>query len=347
MRLADYRPIAQVVTEVHEVARAAHPVVDAHTHLGRWLTGDGSWMVPSVDDLLAMLDSAGVTTMVNLDGRWGDELEANLDRYDRAHPGRFVTFCHVDLTELKVPGFGERMAASLAASARAGAAGLKVWKDLGLHARDHRDELVLPDDVRLAPLWGAAAELGLPVWIHTADPVAFFEPADERNERFEQLVAHPEWSFADPRFPRFERLIAALECLVAANPDTTFVGVHAGCYPENLGWVARMLDTYPNFHVDIAARLAELGRVPRATRALILRHPDRVLFGTDDFPPAAATYATHFRFLETADEAFPHSTEDPPLMGRWTISGLDLPAEALRALYRDNAVRLIPKLHAC
>ena len=94
----------------------------------------------------------------------------------------------------------------------------------------------------------------------------FFDPIDERNERYEQLHAHPEWSFADPGFPRFAGLIEALEGLVAANPGTTFVGVHVGGYGENLGWVGRMLDAYPNFHVDIAARVAELGRQPRATR---------------------------------------------------------------------------------
>jgi len=30
--------------------------------------------------------------------------------------------------------------------------------------------------------------------------VAFFDPIDERNERYEQLLAHPEWSFAEPSF---------------------------------------------------------------------------------------------------------------------------------------------------
>ena len=112
--------------------------------------------------------------------------------------------------------------------------------------------------------------------------------------------------------------------------------MHAGCYAENLGWVGRMLDTYPNLHIDIAARIAQLGRQPRATRELLLRHPDRVLFGTDEIPHTGADYPTHFRFLETADEQFPHSPEDPPLMGRWQISGLDLPEDALRLSTRQR-----------
>ena len=104
-----------------------------------------------------------------------------------------------------------------------------------------------------------------------------------------------------------------------------------------------MLATYPNVLADVAARIAELGRVPRATRDLLERHPDRFVFGTDAFPPDAATYAVHRRFFETADEAFPYDAdpEEPPSQGRWTISGLSLPDEALRGLYGENARRVI------
>ncbi len=77
-----------------------------------------------------------------------------------------------------------------------------------------------------------------------------------------------------------------------------------------------------------------------------MAHPDRVLFGIDEFPPAAENYAIYFRFLETADEHFPHSNEEVPLMGRWAISGLDLPDDVLRKVYAENARRLVPSLSA-
>jgi predicted TIM-barrel fold metal-dependent hydrolase len=105
-----------------------------------------------------------------------------------------------------------------------------------------------------------------------------------------------------------------------------------------------MLDRYPNLSLDVAARIAELGRQPRATRALIERHPDRVLFGTDVFPPSATEYAIHFRFLESEDEHFAYSTDEPPVQGRWAISGLGLGEETLVAVYAGNALRLLPGL---
>jgi predicted TIM-barrel fold metal-dependent hydrolase len=347
--LEDYRPRAAVRLPSTPRRRPASPAIDAHNHLGRWLTSwvrpGGGWMVEDVGALLELMDGLDIEMIVNLDGRFGDELEANLERYDRAHPDRFVTFCHVDWGALAGPRGTRALLASLERSSAAGARGLKVWKDLGLGIRDASGELVLPDDERAAPVFAAAGELGLPVLIHTADPVAFFAPLDARNERLEELSRHPEWSFCGPGFPSFDRLMEALEGVVAAHPRTTFIAAHVGCYAEDLAWVGRMLDSYPNLLIDISARISELGRQPRAARELIVRHHDRVLFGTDEFPPSRAQYETYFRVLETADECFPYSPDpaDPWPRGRWSISALDLPQDVLGAVYRGNASRLFAR----
>ncbi len=110
-------------------------MVDAHAHLGRWLSGE--WLAPDVGALLATMDAANVETIVNLDGMWGDELRANLARYDEAHPGRFVTFAQWDRSLFaEHRDFGDHLATQVLAAASDGARGLKVWKDLGLHLRD-------------------------------------------------------------------------------------------------------------------------------------------------------------------------------------------------------------------
>jgi Amidohydrolase len=349
--LRAYAPVSKLRVPAHEVPASRFRSIDAHNHLGRWLSswiGGAGWVVSDVSRLLDTMDACNVGAIVNADGRWGDELEANLDRYDRAHPGRFATLCHVDWSQLeRGDGWADRLVDALRRSAGAGAAGVKVWKDLGLHVRDGSGKLVLPDDERLSPIWDEAGALGLPVLIHVADPLAFFDPVDRHNERLEELLVHPDWSFADDRrYPTFERLLSALETLVARHPITTFVGAHVGCFAEDLEEVGRMLAAYRNFHVDIAARIAELGRQPRAAAALIERFPERVLFGTDAFPPEASDYALAFRFLETADEAFAYSPEHPPPQGRWTIAGLDLSDEALRAVEGGNARRVFPSLTA-
>jgi Amidohydrolase len=321
--------------------RPAAPLIDAHNHLGRWLTG--TWSVPDVGALVALMDELDIETIVNLDGMWGDELDANIERYDRAYPGRFATFAQWDRALFAEDGWTE-LGDLIADAFDRGARGLKVWKDLGLHLRDAAGELVSPDDTRLDPVWDAVAASGRPVTIHVGDPVAFFEPLDERNERLEELLENPDWWFGDhDRFPTFDRIMDALEALIARRSDATWIGAHVLCAAEDLAWVDRMLSTYPNALADVAARIAELGRVARGARAVLERHPDRFVFGTDAFPPDAATYAVHRRFFETADESFPYDAdpEEAPSQGRWTISGLSLSGDLLAGLYGANARRVL------
>ncbi len=341
LRLVDFVPRSRLVVPEHPVGRARFPAIDAHNHLGRWLTADHDWVVGDVPSLISVLDACNLSTIVNLDGMWEDELEANLDRYDRAHPGRVVTFAQSDWDLVKEPDFGARMAHQLEDSVRRGARGLKVWKTLGLRYRDAADRLIPIDDERLWDLWEAAAALNIPVLIHIADPVAFFDPLDRFNERWEELRHHPDWHFHGPEFPTFETLIDQFEHLIAAHPRTTFIGAHVGCYPENLGWVSRMFATYPNFNADIAARVAELGRQPYSAKDFFERFPDHIVFGLDNFPPTVEAYAPYFRFLETADEHFPYSSSGVGGTGRWRIYGVNLSDDILRQVYHDTAARLL------
>jgi hypothetical protein len=343
LAIRDWHPQPMVVLPTTIVDRPAVPVIDGHNHLGRWLSADGGWMTPDVGELLALMDERNVSHIVNLDGRWGDELEANLDRYDRPHPHRFSTFCHLDWSAFGEPRPTARLIASLERSKAAGARGIKVWKDLGLHVRDANGHLVKPDDRRLIPVWQAAGDLDLPICIHTADPVAFFEPLDRFNERLDELGEVPEWWFGDrTKYPTFETLMKSLERAVGSAPNTSFMGAHVGCYAENLGWVDRMLSTYDNFTVDIGGRLGEIGRQPRAFRQLVMNHPDKVIFGTDCFPVDAATYALHFRFLESEDEHFPYwPGEGLAPQGRWHISAVGLPRPILTKIYAGNAQKFL------
>ncbi len=343
LSLRDFAPRPMLVTEAHQVQRARSSAIDAHNHLGRWLTPDHSWMVPDVHALIRIMDACNISTIVNLDGMWGDELEANLDRYDRAWPGRFRTFAQCEWTLLDRQDFGERLARQLEDSIARGARGLKVWKTLGLQYRDRSGKLLAIDDRRLDDLWTTAGNLNVPVLVHIADPVAFFLPLDAENERWEELHEHPDWHFPPPNFPSFDTLIEQFESIIARHPRTTFIGAHVGCYAENLGWVGRMLDQYPNFNVDISARLAELGRQPYSSKRFLERYSSRVVFGSDSFPPQPECYAPYFRFLETADEYFDYSPDSVGAQGRWRIYGVELPDAALSDIYSATAGRLIPE----
>lgn len=334
----DLRPRSELIVPETLVERPRFPATDFHNHLDLTAPRRAGHTAASV---IATMDEAGVESIVNLSGGSGDALRRNMEMLDLAYPGRFYTFCNVDWNGVGEQGWVERAVAGLKADIAAGAKGLKVFKNLGLNYRDTDGRLVSPDDPRIADVWEAAGELGVPVLIHSADPVAFFCPLDRFNERWDELHNHPAWHFYGGDYPTFEALVEALYRVIEAHPRTTFVTAHVGCYPENLRFVSEMMDRYPNMCSDFSARIAELGRAPYSARDWLLRYQDRIVFGTDEFPNVTS-YRTYFRFLETRDEYFEYrpGAEIQP-QGRWRIYGVQLPDEALKKIYRDNPRRLL------
>lgn len=337
MLLENFRPQSKLRTKTTLVNKPKFAVIDAHNHLGEPF--GGGWDRKPLSKLLDLLDEAGVTHYVDLDGGWGEEvLNAHLDYFKAKAPERFQVFGGVDWNKWPELGakFPEWAANRLKVQKERGAQGLKIWKPFGLHVKDDQGQLVQVDDARLLPIWEMAGALKLPVMIHVADPVAFFDPIDETNERWEEVGAHPDWAFPNPPFPPFMKIMDGFFTLVKQHKNTMFIGAHVGCYGENLGWVGQMLDQCPNFYVDISARIGELGRQPYTARKFFLQYQDRILFGSDMSPNLDA-YRLYYRFLETDDEYFNYSTSEVPSQGRWHVCGLYLPDDVLRKVYSGNA----------
>ncbi len=340
LKLADFRPVTKLVVKQTTLQKPHCRVIDSHNHLG--VDFGGGWANKSVPELTDRLDEAYVDTYVDLDGGWGEDiLDARLRKFKEAAPERFIFFGGPGWKHWQVDGdrFGENAAKRFRAQVARGAQGMKIWKDFGLHVRDQNGILVRVDDVRLDPLWNAVDELGLPVMIHVADPVAFFDPLDETNERWDELNAHPEWQFPAPQFPSFISIMEDFARLVMRFPNLKFIAAHAGCYAENLEWVGALMQRCPNLYVDISARISELGRQPYSAKRFIEQFSNRVLFGIDCGPNLDA-YHIYYRFLETNDEYFNYSNEVIQGQGRWQIYGLNLQATVLENIYYNNAASL-------
>lgn len=203
---SDCRPTSELVVPVHHVSRAKFAAIDAHNHLPVGYTRGLPAEFPRMHEvdlgqMVREMDLVNVEAIVNLSGGTGDELKRSVEVLDSAYPERFLTFCNLDWAGVGEHGWIERATAQLEADVRAGARGLKIFKALGLRVRDDKNRLVMPDDPRIADVWDKAAELGIPVLIHTADPVAFFRPLDRFNERWDELHHHPGWHFYGPEFP--------------------------------------------------------------------------------------------------------------------------------------------------
>ena len=276
--LKDFHPTSMLHVPAHTVDRARFYVIDVHNHVND-AQGIDEPIPPQ--RVLEIMDKTNVKTVVILTSMWGEKLQKVIDTMVKPYPGRFMVFAQLDFSKIDDPNFGQEMVAQLDDAVARGARGLKQLKDLGLGVRDKTGKLIAVDDPRLDPIWQECGRLGIPVSIHTGDPEAFFHPTDAANERYEELMENPSWSFYGPQFPSLEQLLEARNRVFARHPNTTFISLHMG-WPEKLDWVAQMLDQYPNVMVEFGAREAELGRQPRQTREFFLKHQDRIMFGTDN-----------------------------------------------------------------
>jgi predicted TIM-barrel fold metal-dependent hydrolase len=353
-------PLPATVREAAPAPRPGPARIDVHTHIGP----DG------IDRALALMDKWGIDGVVNLSGMYPGPprfaLETQIEAARRAK-GRIAVFANVDFgraVRLRKD-YGAYLADQLAEAKRLGAVGLKISKALGLGfpAPDMKRFLTV-DDPGLDPLFERAGALEMPVAIHTGDPKAFWRPLDKKNERWDELQAHPEWAFTGTSptggpWPTWEALYRAFERRVARHPKTIFIGVHFGNAPEDPDLVAKMLDKYPNLYIDTAARVPEIGRHDaQKMRRFYEKYQDRVLFGTDTGiggtqedmmygsngagPPTLEDEARFFtatwRYFETRDEKFEHPT---PIQGRWKIDGVGLPEGILKKIYFENAARVL------
>ncbi|MEQ1904855.1 MAG: amidohydrolase family protein [Pirellulaceae bacterium] len=349
LSISEFRPVPKLKVAATQLSHAKFPVIDVHTHFRFKTKG-------SVDELksyLKIMDDNNIALSISLDATLGLEDE-HLKFLSGADADRFGVFVHLDFQgageadqpetwACNQPEFGRLVAAQLKEAKQRGCLGLKFFKQFGLEFRDAQGKLSRIDDDRFDPIWQACGDLQMPVLIHTADPAAFFDPIDAQNERAEELLRHPEWSFADRRFPRKGELIAARNRVIAKFPRTVFIGAHVANNPENLAEVSEWLVAYPNLYVDISSRIGELGRQPFTSRAFFEKFGDRILFGTDG-PWPAARLGYYWRFLESRDEYFPYSEKQPPPQGLWSIYGIELPDEILRKVYFENCLAVIPML---
>jgi predicted TIM-barrel fold metal-dependent hydrolase len=362
LALEEFQPKSMLVVPEHPVNRAQFPVIDVHTHIssvfGRRRAREANNPEPApeafrtLDQIASWMDELNIRTLNNLTAGYGDALKQNVRDLQERYKGKFINCVVPGYDRLKEPNYSQWQADEIKRAKDAGAVGLKISKTLGLGVRENGSTgpLVKIDDPRFDPMWEAVGALKMAVFIHTADPDAFFIPIDRFNERWEELGNHPEWSFYGKDFPPKADLLAARNRVIARHPKTTFVGLHVANHPENLDEVSSWLKQYPNLHVEIGARLGELGRQPRRARKFFDEFQDRIMFGTDATPNGKHVpqqdlkppmYQAYFRFLETLDEYFDYAPSPTPPQGRWKIYGIGLPEAMLKKVYHNNAARIL------
>jgi predicted TIM-barrel fold metal-dependent hydrolase len=329
----------------------ALPKIDVHMHIDP----------AAAHTALAVMHDANIVIGLNASGGTPEHGLPESVEIARQSGGRLRPYCNLELSRVRRSGFGEYVQRTLETCKSMGGLGVKIPKFLGLGVQDAGGKRLPVDAPEFDVIFETAAALKLPVLIHSGDPKAFFDPPTPSNERYEELQAHPGWSFngvgptGEP-WPSWQALLDQFERRVARHPQTQFLGAHFGNAAEEPSRVANMLDRHPNLFIDTAARVPEFGRHSASQmRAFFVAYQDRILFGSDlgvmpgglvlgssgrQLDPAGDAprfFAAHWLYFESTRRALAHPT---PIQGSWTVDGIGLPKPVLEKLYWRNAVRL-------
>jgi predicted TIM-barrel fold metal-dependent hydrolase len=332
MDFEKYDPPSTLVVAEHKITKAKFPFIDVHNHQ----SGLGS---SNLDGLVKDMDKLNMAVMVNLSGSNGNALKQAVDNTKANAPKRFIIFANINFSGVGQDGWTDKAVKQLEDDVKNGANGLKIFKSLGFSVKDNTGKRVTVDDVRLDPIWRKCGELKIPVLIHTADPKSFWDPMDERNERWLELKTHAGRKRSDTDPAPFETLIQEQHNIFKKHPNTTFIAAHFGWYPNDLARLGKLLDERKNVVVEFGAVIAELGRQPKAAKAFFTKYQDRILFGKDSWIPEE--YSTYFRVLETEDEYFPYHKKYHAF---WKMYGIGLPDDILKKVYYKNALRIVPNI---
>ena len=332
MDFETYNPVNTLVVPKHPLTKSKFPFIDVHNHQ----SGMGS---QNLTDLIKDMDKLNMKVMINLSGRYGNDLKKMTDNVREHYPNRFIVFANINFTGIGEDGWTSKAVKQLEEDVKNGANGLKVFKNLGFSVRDNKGNRVPVDDARLDAIWDKCGELKIPVLIHTADPKPFWDAMDEKNERWLELATHPERKRSSDNPEPWEDLIEEQHRMFKKHPKTTFIAAHFGWYANDLDHLSKLLDSMPHVMVEFGAVIAELGRQPKRAKEFFAKYQDRILFGKDSWEPDE--YATYFRVLETQDEYFPYHKKYHAF---WAMYGMGLPDSILKKIYYKNALRIIPNI---
>ncbi len=322
-------------------ALSALEPIDAHTHI---TVSD-----PAVTSMLEGLDLHVLDIVVPDDK---DPVRTSLDE-QRAEVFAFMHSAHGRATVctsfnpflFSTATFQRDAIAKLNDDFARGAVAVKVWKNVGMELKDSVGHYVLIDDPRLEPIFQDIATNHKTLIAHQAEPDVAWGPPDPKAIDNSYYVDHPEWNMQKrPDAPKKATVLASRDHLLAENSDLRVIGAHLGSMEGDVDLVAERLDRYPNFAVDLAARVPHLGVQPSAkVRAFLIKYQDRIIYGTDTelhkgddvtstIQDWKAQLAAEWRYFSTSD----HFTYEGQ-----AIEGVNLPPAVLHKLYHDNAIRWI------
>lgn len=244
----------------------------------------------------------------------------------------------------------EKVLAYLGESFEQGAVGVKVWKNIGMDLRREDGSFVMINDEIFDPVFTFLAEEGIPVLGHIGEPRNCWLPIEEMTVNNDKIYysGHPEFHmYKHPEYPSYENLIRSRDCLLEKFPNLVFIGAHLGSLEWDVDEVAKRLDRYPGFFVDLTDRICHLQYQADSKRKKVMEflyaYQDRIIYGTDlEYFDYHSKQEIYQHSVETwkRDWAYfvTEETMQVPALER-PVRGLGLEKDVIDKIFYRNAYR--------
>ncbi len=333
---------------VEELMRS--PKIDAHAHFMALAEEDE-------EKFIAKLGEHNISwlTLCTVGTNWAD-LQKQISLAERLHsryPNRVSWATSFNLENWGSPDWEKEAIKTIADGIEKGALAVKVWKEFGMVLKDPGGSFVMIDDPRLDPVFDYIEAQGLTLAAHIGEPVTCWQPVDSMSNQAarDYYRKNPQYhGYLHPEVPGYWEQVLTRDRMLEKHPGMRVVGSHLGSLEWDVDELAKRLDRYPNFAVDMGARIYNLQEQEREkVRNFIIKYQDRLLYGTDlvagwgekgvagDIEQLDKTYLSDCRYFATDEEI-----EVPQISESAHVRGLALPANVLKKIFYENARKWFP-----
>jgi len=343
--------LALVSAHAEEIHFETFPKIDIHVHIYE--------DTPAFHELMEEINLIKVlnVSVRAMDPKVFEYRNANARQLAHDHPHTFSWASTFPLWNINEPGYVGKVINGLDKNFADGALAVKVWKDIGLEAKDPHGEHIHLDDPIFDPIVEHIVANNKPLLGHLAEPIHAWRPLEKDNPLHRYQHANPQWHFyGKADIPSYERIIAARDARIAKHPEMTFVAFHLGSMSHDVGMVDSRLAIYPNMYAGVAGRVRFLTRQPsEKVRDFFIKYQDRLMYGTDltieswggrstpQTPEESQQFKERLRKRYRDDWDYFTSGGQVDYDG-YETHGLGLTKEVLEKFYYKNAQRIIPGL---
>jgi Amidohydrolase len=265
-------------------------------------------------------------------------------------PDNFAFYGTFSNDNWSAPDFAETTIARIDKVMKAGAVGIKIWKNIGMNIRDSTGRYIMVDDPVFKPIFDYMEDNHIRLLAHLGEPRNCWLPLEEMTVKSNRTYyeKHPEYHmYLHPNAPSYEDQMNARDKLLIQHPKLEFIGAHLNSQEWSIDELGASFERFPQMTVDMAGRVNHFMHQSitrrEEVRDFIIKYQDRMMYGTDkgvDRDTLGYEIIEKIMLNKWLDEWMffvSDSTYEATQLSGKIITGLNLPKKVIDKIYYENA----------